>query len=303
MNDSIKAILFCLLFFCCGLLVLNWIGRGADADFHFVKAQGLGSCQAQFSEWQCTSYPPLFSWLASPFAFSLVSFKVFVLFLFGVVTPLVLFLLCKKRFWVLLCFFATNWFYVISAGLFAEGLALLVWLFFWFEFRGIKGWVFRLVLVLISPLIHNWALPLYAITFVLLFIQAIVNSNKRFLACSPFWGQTPTALSNSFVSIDHSAQALSPNSLLSFLVKGLPFPLLYYSLKNIMSTKNVVKLCLLGIVFFTMFENHRILHLMPLLLLPELQEKELNRGWFKVLIVLLVLFQVQQFVNFNLTCF
>jgi len=303
MRERYKAIGYCLFFCLVMLFCLDWVGQGGDFDFHFKKAQGSNFCKASHSEWKCTSYPPLFSWLATPFSGSLFTFKAFILLLFGFILPLTLFFISKRSIVVLL-YYATSFFYVFVAGLYAQGLMLLFFLLFFIKTKGFRFevWFLWFGLVLAAPSIHNWALPLFLFAFIYRVFE-LVKSKWAFLSCSPFWGDTPKALEQPLPWFDagNSSQSLTLNNFGSFLLKGCPFPFLFFGLKKIWFEQNWFKgLLILGSTGVAVFFNFRSLYLIPLLILPEVVD--LKQWWFKPLVCILIVFQFYQFVTLNLWC-
>jgi len=311
MNEPCKALLYCsvgFLFFSL-IIPMEWIGESNDYWFHLARAKGMQNCSDQgFTDWTCTNYPPAFHWLAGPFAFSETAFKLFILFLFAFLTPLLLFFSCKKAL-VVPAYFATSYFYTIQAQLYAQGLTMLLLILMFMPLPWKKGkWIVRGALVVIAPYVHSNAFPLLAFSFVVLLVEDLIKGKAwkklGFLQCSPFWGQTP-AWSNTQVSpVAYAPQALTINSILSFFVKGCPVPFLFFGLKKMWMEKAmpvliVVLLC--GIM--AEINNNRILLCIPLLVLPyAIREPFFEKKRGLLLILALMAFQLEQFIAFNIWC-
>ena len=302
MNELYKALLYCGAFCFVLLFFLNWVGEGSDFDFHYAKAQGKDVCYPIYGFGQCDAYPPAFHVLASPFAGSEWTFKAFIVFLLGFIIPFLLFLIARKAIVVLL-YYSTSFFYMFVSGTYPNALMLAVFLLFFIDYGKFKffAWFAWLGLVYLAPSIHSWALPLF--TFVFLYkTVAWVKEKNPLLSCSPFWGKTPTQLEQPLPWFDagNSAQSLTLNNLGSFLLKGCPFPYLWFGLKKIWLEKNWLKILLIGGATATALVNYRTLFIIPLLVLPEIVD--LKYWWFKPIVCILIVFQFYQFITLNLWC-
>mgnify|MGYP000226890898 CR=1 FL=1 len=294
-----KALLLCMGFFLLFSFFLDWIGNGADSQFHFYKARG--KCAPSHPIWACKNYPTIFHILASLYAVRLELFKFFILFLFAFVTPMLLFLMCRKPVVVLL-YFASSYFYAISAQMFAQGLALI----FLLGIFATKNDLLRIAFLAIGIATHSHAFWLLAPAYFLLLLEE--NKKLGFLQCSPFWGKqgAPEPLNKPIISID-PPQALKMNTILSFFAKICPLPFLIIGLKELWKNREIAKFGIIAFSAIASVYNYRTLYVIPLLIMPAVacyhsRISKKKKRWLNLLILLFVAFQFEQFVAFNIIC-
>ena len=299
-----KALLLCAGFFLFFSFFHNWIGKGNDFIFHFEQARG--NCAEGYSEWTCEKYPPLFHIISKPFVLSHFTFKLFILFLFAFLTPFLLYLISRRVVAVPL-YFASSYFYFIQAGQYAQGLTMIL-LLSMFAFRSNIRWLVRGLALIFAPYTHSYALPLIAFTFFLLLLQEGAKRLGFLAGCSPFWGKqgAPKPLAKPLTKV-YPPQALTLNTILSFLAKICPLPFLIIGLKELWKKKEFIMLAVIMLSAVASLHNNRTLYTIPLLIMPAVASYHSRIGkkkkrWLNLLILLFVAFQFEQFVAFNLIC-
>jgi len=303
-TNTKKALMLCLAFFLFFSFFHSWIGKGNDFVFHFEQAKG--NCAKGYSKWTCEKYPPLFHIISKPFAFSQFTFKLFVLFLFAFITPFMLYLISRKLIAVPL-YFASSYFYFIQAGLYPQGLTMIL-LLSMFAFRSKIRWLVRGLALILAPYTHSYALPLIAFTFFLLLLQEGAKRLGFLAGCSPFWGKqgAPEPLAKPLTKV-YPPQALTLNTILSFFAKICPLPFLIIGLKELWKRKEFVMLAIITLSATASLHNSRTLYTIPLLIIPVVanyhsKTSKKKRRWLNLLIILYVAFQFEQFVALNTIC-
>lgn len=132
MKKGIKAFLFIIavffLFLSGMLLIQATTGKlfnTMDYYFHFYKSKGL--CYTEnYSLDACSSYPPLLSFISSPFSGSPLLFLIFNMAIFLIFIPSIIYFKTKNL-WSLLIYYSSAFvFNVLYAGIFAQALLTLL---------------------------------------------------------------------------------------------------------------------------------------------------------------------------------
>lgn len=261
MKTQIKrALLLCLVLFLFFSVFWQWFGNGGDFGAYIEKIRGKSLDY---------TFPPLYAWISAPFIFRSNIFILFSLFMFGVVTPLVLVAITKNWISAWFYFATTDYFYYITAGLYNQGLVSILFL----GLLATKNNYLRAILFLLGLLSHSTGLWLLGGLWVLLLLKE--TNLKGFLPfCSPFWGEhTPEILKIEVAaaSASYPPGRLTLNSVLAFFVKRCPLPFLYWGLKGIWHEKNWHYLVFIGLaVIIAIIHDQRALYLIPLLIIPGL---------------------------------
>ena len=254
-------------------------------------------------------YAPLLRSFSGWFAWANHFWFALILFLFVVITPLLLYKITNNWLAVPFYFLTTNYFYaIVGAGLYAQGLLvifLLAMVFF-------KNNYVRLVLFFVGSLAHSTA-PLLLGAWVLLLVfeenfyqQLVSKFKKKFptgfvLGCSPIFGNnTPKVLQQEVSNVTGKPWSLNFGGLLSFFIKTCPLPFLLVAIKEWFSKKRVSFFVLSITAFcFSFFWNDRILLVIaPLMVVgftnyyPRLN----NKLFWWVLLLIFGLFHFQQYV-------
>jgi len=179
-------------------------------------------------------YAPLFRNVAQFFTINPSYWYAFVLFLFAFLTPLTIFFISKEWISVPLYFFSTNYFYqIVSAGLYAQGLVILLVL----SIFAVKNNYVRVGLLVLCFLAHSMGVWLGLITFILVLAEEnnyfskawfFLKHKKFVFACSPLFGNnSPEVLSQEIGVIEGKAWSFSFGEFISFFTKTCPLPFLF----------------------------------------------------------------------------
>lgn len=265
MNEETKAIIIALAFLILFLIVpIEWHGNGGDHDFHWKKAAYACTTSA------CKSYPPLFHWLAGFFIARTELFIFFVLFLFAVVTPLLLFKITGNAVAVWFYFSTTSYFYYVEAGPYPHGLAMILLL----GLFATKNNLIRLAILGLSIITHSASF--YLITFAFLVILLKENYTKIggvVAFCSPFWGKERPEIVTTYINNAnvYLPTAVSINSLLSLIIKVCPLPFLYWGIRGLIAKRHWDFLLVAAVAFVAaFFTTERLFQTIPLMIIPGL---------------------------------
>jgi len=258
-KETKKALLICFGFFVLFCCFLSWFGKlEPDNGFHYSMTNG--DCPASHkidpeghsSTERCDNYPPLFHWLAKPFAFRESSFKIFTLFLFAFLTPLALYLVTRKAVTCWFYFSCSSYFFTIADGFYPQGLVIL----FAILVFATKNNFLRMALLLLAVMTHSLGLQIVGLAILLQLLKEN-NFGKAFFPafCSPVWGNKAPAVTNTVIGGQKKAvwNALRINHLLSFFSKMCPLPFLVLALKGLWKTDNKHLLIFSAIVFCSAF--------------------------------------------------
>jgi len=226
-------------------------------DGKMVDYFNVWSCikHGQFEEanpyavYSCESYPPLLIQIGSIMKGKEIYYKQFLLLLFGLLMPLVLFKYTNNPITVFFYFSATNYFWaLLTSSFFAQALALMLIL----SMGWLKEWQ-RIAVLFLSIIAHSTSFLMALGFYLLLLIQE--NKFKLpqiFVGCSPFWGKTgpPAVIDGKMPSavLSNTAGYLTPNVLLSVFFKRIPIPFAYFSVKELIKKNQIA---LLGLFFFS----------------------------------------------------
>lgn len=305
-KDLTKAIALAALFVFVFAFFGSQFAGGGDYSFHLEKARNdctnLGET--------CEIYAPLFSWIASPFAFHDNSFFFFVVFLLAFVVPMILYLLTERWIVVWLYFSTSSFFWFFIDGIFAQATAfilLLLVLYF-------KDWRLQALMVLIAITAHGHGFYLVLVAFLFKNLLELGDKDlKTFLfPCSGLFGVTkPVVLTQQIDGLVTTGKAFTVADALIPFTKIFPFPYMFLAIRQAWKDKKYIYLVLVVVALVSGFWiSHRIFYLIPLVLLPslaewavKLKEKNVNHYYLFLLSTLLVFgFQFYSWFQFKLVC-
>jgi hypothetical protein len=249
-------------------------------------------------------YAPLLRSFSGWFAWSSQYWFALILFLFAVITPLLLFQITRNWLAVPFYFFITNYFYaIVGAGLYAQGLVII----FLLALFCTKNNYVRLVLVFVGSLSHSTAPLLLVIGLILILFEENYKEwycglyDKVLLGCSPIFGMnTPQVLKTSLASVPGKAWSLSLGGLIGFFVKTCPLPFLFAAIIEWVKEKRISFLLLCGIAFvLSFFWNSRILLLIaPFMVIgfTNYFETLKHKKLWSIIIIIFGLFNFQQYL-------
>lgn len=223
-------LIFLLLF---SVVLFDYVGLDRTA----VDYQNILGCITSGTwidkEYNCSNYPPLWIWIGKLFVGRPEFYDQFVLVVFALVTPLVMYKITKNPITSWFYFSTTSFFYAtITSAFFSQAFAYTLILSMYFQ----KDWQRILTLVLLI-LAHS-----SSFIFGLIFFIGLSLQNKRvasFLAsCSPFWNQNPDFIS-SRIAGNTDAGYFTLNSFFSALTKKIPLPFLYFATKELVKRKEI----------------------------------------------------------------
>jgi len=243
-------------------------------NFFFVNYVGLFSTSVDYVQMyscttegvfienieSCSTYPPLFMFIAKMFSVREIFFKQLILFLFAFVMPLVLYKITKEPITVWFYFSTINFFYaIITSGFFSQGLSMILI----FSMFFLKGWK-RMAILPLTIIAHSTSFLIAIVVYLLIALEEYYNKTypnkkifgelKKFFVCSPFWGIVPkefnsvinqTVLDDGFTSI---------NIVLSVLFKRIPIfffiPAIYKFYKEKMFALFLLSIFFIVVGFF-----------------------------------------------------
>ena len=309
MKDINKALFVCCLFVLIFTIFFGNMFKGGDYPSHLIKAkEGCGNLDQNpnigWTTESCEMYAPLFHFIAKPFAFHENAFFYFVLFLFGIVTPMLVFFISKNWLSVIFYFTVTNYFYFIADGIFAQGLAIILLL----SIFCFKDWRIQLGIVLLSIFSHGSGFYLVLIGFLIINFKKGFLENG-FLGCSATFGQNkPAIFEEQVLDLTTHGSALTFGEVLIFFVKIFPLPFLVFSVWYSINKRYKIELLLMALVCFVggFWISHRIFYVIPLLLIPALTNfaidlKGKTRIVFWLLVVASFVYLFGGWINFK-TC-
>jgi len=294
----------CCLFVLVFTLFFSSYFKGGDYGSHLIKAregcEGIEqNDKVNWSKESCESYAPLFHFIAKPFSFHENSFFYFTMLLFGIITPMLLFLISKNWLSVVFYFTITNYFYFIADGIFSQGLAVILLL----SLFVFKDWRLQLAIVFLSIFSHGHGFYLCLIGFL------ILNFKEGFLGCSATFGENkPAVLDEQFLELTSTGSAFNLGNILIFFTRIFPFPFLLLSVWFSLKEKYRIDLLLMSMICFIagLLVSHRIFYVIPLLLIPALTNfavtlKGKQRIVFWVFVLICFVYLFGGFINFK-TC-
>ncbi len=312
MPDDLTTFLILLVFLgVFSFFFIDWVGLGTSA----VDYQNIWNC-IKDGGWSngvntCDFYPPLWIFLGRFFSAQELFYKQFVMIVFALFTPLVLYWITKKPIIVWFYFSATNYFYAVTtSAFFAQGLAMSIILSMIF----IKNIWLRLLILTLLIVAHSTSFYLGIFFLALLLLEesnftGIPGKLKGFLVCSPFWNQTPPVMINTTVVKTNSVfGAFTLNTIGSILLKRTPLPFLYFSVKSLIAEKKLALLGLLVVSFLVgVFYHERSFYFMsfPMLIGLTLFYSQTSRPMQKAILVLTVvnfIFNIEQFILLKINC-
>ena len=311
-TQTSKAIALAALF----TLVFAYFGAtlagGGDYSFHFEKS--INGCENLGVK--CEIYAPLFSWVANPFTFHENAFFFFVVFLFAFVTPMLLFLLSKNWLSVWLYFSITSYYWFVIDGIFAQGLAMILFLLVLI----LKDWKHQAIIVLLAITSHGSGFFLVLIAFLVKNLLSKENVSEFFdelkkkklmkiFPCSGVFGlQRPEILSQPIDGLITTGKAFTIGNLLIPFTKILPLPYAFFGVRQALRDKDYHIVVLFFVVIVIGFwMSHRIFYLLPLILIPSLVSwfgtlNRTHRSIFLLSTLVVFGFQLYSWLNFKLVC-
>lgn len=197
--------------------------------------------------------------------------------------------------------FSSSYFFaIIGAGLYAQALITSLILLF---FVSKKTWV-KIILLILIFFAHStgW------IFTGLLVITLFYNQTKLILFCSPIFGKnTPLSLEKNIGLLPDTANwSLSYKGILSFLVKGIPVPFIYFGWKGLIENKEVLFLFFIVMGFVGAFiANARVLlFVIPFVCIGfgQYYPKLIHKRLFQVFMGLMILYQWFNFLLLKWMC-
>lgn len=162
-------------------------------------------------------------------------------------------------------------------------------------------------MLLLSIITHSTGIWIGIGTYFLIKLQDTWFEKKKFeplafLQCSPIWGkEIPGALSQKIISADAlQAGYITPNILLSLVIKRLPIPYLILGVKGLIDTRSIALLVLfVGYLFSGLFIHERALYFMaiPMIIGLTYTFEKLEFKWKALLLgstVIYLIFHIQQ---------
>lgn len=280
------------LLFCIPLILLGaTFFQGGDYIFHFQKASvGCDSSALTIEQQEaCKVYTPLFHWLAIPFSFSENAFFYFTIFLFIIVSPLVIFYYSKSWYSTLLYFGASNYVFYFMDGIFPQAVAnLFLFILFFTKDRRIEIAIIPLLI-----LTHGSAL---IAGIALLFFKHV--DLKGWLCSSVFLNNKPEAVYEKIGStggIDFSV-----NNILHFFTLTFPFPFMIIALKETWDKNQRYFGVLVFLIFMGFIYANIVWYLSFLIAIPAMSSYYQSRGFLgrACLIVFTLAFGIIQFYLF-----
>lgn len=235
------------------------------------------------------------------FAYNPKVYLTYVVLLVGFVTPLVLFHITRT--WqTVLFYYATQYFWFMTmtvsqalASIFFVGLFLT------------KNNYLRFLFFIAGMVSHGQGFMLLGVAWFVLILFEAFDGKKLFPACGSLLGKAqPEIVKAQVGGPEHFG--LTVGVVLNFFLKIMPFPFLFFGLKQLWREKHFAPLALVALVVIsTFFTNHRSLYIIPLLVLPytarycSLSAPKLRHGFY-LLAVALIALQAWSWVQVKIAC-
>lgn len=302
-----KEIIVVTFFFFLFLSLNQFIGIGPDDQIYQRMALTRSSISNGASVYQ-QEYSPLFPTISSFFIHHRIHWKILLLLLFAVITPLLLVKLTGKWYASLFYFSITNYFYYITNSLYSQGLLIIFILAIW----SFKKYYLRIPIAIIGLFSHSTAFYVIPFMFALIVFQENLHRipYKIFLKklfsffpasfCSPIWGKNiPEVATTNLTSFGHQANEITINTLGSLFLKKAPLPFLWKSVVSFFEEKQYGFLLVLFLSFFlAFFINNRVFDLLSIMVVigfTQCWEKIPDkRPWYFLLLVYFI-FHFSQF--------
>jgi hypothetical protein len=256
-NTFIKALFLCLVF----VVIVSAFGyslfqkygsfnNSGDYKFHEDRAQGfcapISEDQKAFynEKTYCDSYPLGLNLLTTLFGHQSNYFFFFMVLLLFLVIPMLLFRITNSFytawFYLTSCAFAWNF---LATGYFPQMLIFILFLLFLLA----KNHLQKTIILILALSIHFYG---FLFIFIAFFIETLLGLPyfKKCFACIPL---TPSIMKAAGLQANSALFTL--NQFLVFLLKGLPFPFLFFGLKGLWQKKNYLFLTLIGLIFISVF--------------------------------------------------
>jgi hypothetical protein len=274
-RDLNKVLLVCLIVFVFVCVLGYWVRRdfgfiSGSSDYRFHELRAQGKCLPNSLDPNyCWNYPLAYAWLSGFFGNGMLSFWFFNALLFFVLLPLLLFFVSKS--WVVSWFAISTIslpFYILFNGHFAQGLAVILFLIF-LCFRGKP--LLQLGTLFLALSVHGYAILLLGLAFLLELLLPVLKeffegNKSKLLACIPL---TPSFSKASGINLPFT---FNFNQFIVFLVKGMPFPIVFFGFKGLFMKRDWVLLFVsVVLILFSIFSFpqffRNFLFLQPILLL------------------------------------
>ena len=295
MRTKILAIGFFLLFavlFSQGF----WINSHDDSEWrHMASDFDYG---AVYQSW--LKYP------ASLFVFNDFVWIMFLLALFGLFTPIAIYWYTKTWISIPLYFSITNYFFVIiSSGLYAQGLAILLLICFF----AAKDWRLKAVFFVLGLFSHSTGFYLFPFALAMLLIEKNLHLIKKLVSKNKLWTCSPLLGTRQIPIIEHqiglgrdvsASWFLTIKDLLAFLVKICPIYFFVIAIINWYESKNFAFFMLLVAAFvFAFLQNSRALLIVAPFTVIGFSLAFKNLRYKKIWVVLVIFqltFNLQQYI-------
>lgn len=243
-NKPALAILLCLLMLMGMYFYVDKLRHGfhtnnfgtAELIFHYRKAQSEEFCQlfdktfvevegVTLTGLECKRYPPLFHWIARPFAFNQPHFYLFSLIIICLLIPGIL-LIIKKHWVSVLFYWSVSFPYMMEFGFhYSQVIATAMLLIFIWR----KEWWIRIPLLLLSILAHTFA------PFLLIgaWILELALNKKTFFPGIVFSNGLPKILETPIgIWKNNQFTGINLGYLLNAFFKATPIPFIAFALKQ-----------------------------------------------------------------------
>jgi len=268
----------------------DFANRG-DYQFHYEKSAGLND----------RPYAPLTSMIGQLFGYSEGVFFFFILLLVGLITPLLLWHVTRT--WqTVLFYYATQYFWFMFstvsqavAGIFLVGLFVT------------KNNYLRLLFVALGAAAHGQGAILLTVAWLLIVVFEHRKEWNVFPACGSLFGNATPEIASTYLA-GNPAFGVSIATVLNFFWKIIPFPFLFFGVKQLISDKNYAPLVISAFaVLGSVFASDRALYIVPLMILPFAgkycanSSKRVKWGFYFLAIVLIGL-QLYSWIRVKTAC-
>lgn len=268
----------------------DFAARG-DYSFHFEKSAGLTD----------RVYAPLGHIFGGFFSYSQNTFLILVTVIVGLVTP-VLLALIGRNWQAALFFFATQYFWFMLSTI-SQALASI----FLLGLFVTKNNYLRFVFFVLAGASHGQGFILVGMAWLVILFFENFDFKNFFPACGSLLGKATPDIVNAHLG--GSPQfGVSVGTILNLFFKIIPFPFLYFGLKQLWKEKNFAPIVIGVLAFGAMFlSNNRTNYIIPLMILPFVgkycsQAPKKLRWGFYVLSFSLIALQVWSWVRVKTTC-
>ncbi len=294
------------------LLPPKLLGGGHDYFFHLAKARGEEHYTNEFGEVKNTSYyPPLFHWLAAPFAFREQTFHFLVLILIGVGIPMSLFFATGRWETVAFYFCCSSIFYFFEIGYYGQAMAFFV---VSLMFVVKNSWL-RLALVALAILSHSTGFFFALIVFISFTLKenGFFERLAGFLACSGWFPHNrPDELMGTSIvpgASDFMSLKLNLGRLVKLGVEIFPLPFILMALGGFVRRKEWHFIAIGFIAFVVGTQNFRVFYVIPLVGVIGLThfyqgiEKTKLKKWFWLMVLCYGVVQFFVWWQYKTYCF